>query len=92
MKIRAMINVSGRVQGVGFRRFTHERALELKVTGWIRNLADGSVAGCFEGPRENVEALVGLCRTGPERAAVSNVKVDWFPAQHAFAEFYVITS
>lgn len=90
MKIRAIVNINGRVQGVGFRRFTFEKAVGLKVTGWVRNLADGSVGGCFEGTRENVEALVDLCRVGPERAAVSTVKVDWFPAQNAFAEFQVI--
>lgn len=92
MKIRAIISVSGRVQGVGFRRFTCEKALELKITGWVRNLADGTVAGCFEGHRENVETLVSLCRVGPERAVVSLVKVDWTPAQNAFAEFNVINA
>lgn len=92
MKIRAIVNVSGRVQGVGFRRFTCEKAAELGVTGWVRNIADGSVAGCFEGQQKKVEALVALCRIGPERAVVSTVSIDWLPAQHAFAEFNIITS
>jgi len=91
MKIRAIINVNGRVQGVGFRRYTREKASELKITGWVRNLADGSVAGCFEGQQESVETLVALCRTGPERAVVSTVSVDWLPARNEFYEFQVVT-
>ncbi len=35
--------VSGRVQGVSYRYFTQQAARELELTGWVKNLADGTV-------------------------------------------------
>jgi acylphosphatase len=46
---RVSVIVHGRVQGVAFRHYTCQRALELGVTGWVRNLPDGEVEGLFEG-------------------------------------------
>ena len=67
--------VSGRVQGVGFRYCTAERAESLGVTGWVRNEPDGSVALHAEGPAGAVDALVAWCHDGPPLARVSNVAV-----------------
>ena len=72
--IRAV--VKGRVQGVGFRDATAERARQLGVFGWVRNAEDGSVlvhAESFEGA---LEELVGLLRQGPPAAAVEDVEVE----------------
>jgi acylphosphatase len=62
--------VHGRVQGVAFRHHTCQRALELGVTGWVRNLPDGTVEGRFEGDDSAVAALVEWCRSGPPAARV----------------------
>ncbi len=35
--------IMGRVQGVGFRVFVQGVAQELGFTGWVKNMADGSV-------------------------------------------------
>ncbi|UUZ61529.1 acylphosphatase [Nocardioides sp. B-3] len=67
--------VTGRVQGVSFRYYTEERALELGVTGWVRNEPDGSVALHAEGDDRAVDALVEWCRTGPAPARVRDVAV-----------------
>jgi acylphosphatase len=65
----------GFVQGVGFR-FAVERAAQLRgVAGWVRNRPDGAVEAVFEGQREDVEALVELCRRGPRSAEVERVDV-----------------
>ncbi|HLO24480.1 MAG TPA: acylphosphatase [Geobacteraceae bacterium] len=76
MKIRALVNVTGLVQGVNFRFYTLQSALKLNVTGWVRNLPDGSVEGCFEGEETDVNALIAWCRTGPDSARVDEVVVD----------------
>lgn len=62
---RATIFVRGRVQGVGFRWWTRARALELGLAGFARNLRDGRVEVCAQGPRESVERLEALIRETP---------------------------
>jgi acylphosphatase len=67
--------VYGLVQGVGFR-FAVQRAAESRgVAGWVRNRPDGTVEAVFEGEREDVEALVDFCWTGPRGAVVERVDV-----------------
>ncbi|MGI8900267.1 MAG: acylphosphatase [Nocardioides sp.] len=68
------VTVRGAVQGVGFRFRCSQEAERLGVFGWVRNEADRSVAGHFEGTTEAVEALVEWCRTGPSHADVEQVE------------------
>ncbi len=89
MKIRANVTVKGVVQGVNFRYFTRQTALGLKVNGWVMNLPDGSVAGCFEGEEAAVQALIDWCRLGPSAARVDEVLVERQQFQGEFAEFAV---
>ncbi|KAF0219096.1 MAG: hypothetical protein FD174_2182 [Geobacteraceae bacterium] len=73
MKIRSVVTVKGIVQGVSFRRHTLEKAEKLKVCGWVKNLPNGQVLGCFEGEKEDVDALVAWCGIGPSTAQVDEV-------------------
>lgn len=61
----------GRVQGVGFRWWTREIALELRLRGTVRNLADGSVEIHVAGPTTAVEAFVARVRAGPRHARIT---------------------
>jgi DNA ligase D-like protein (predicted 3'-phosphoesterase) len=67
--------VRGRVQGVGFRYSTVEKAGELGVLGWVRNEADGTVVVQAEGPDEAVDALLEWLGEGPPGAGVEEVEV-----------------
>src|SRR3954463_12516566 len=49
--------ITGRVQGVGFRWFTHDAAAREGLHGWVRNLADGSVEVVAEGESAAVQQL-----------------------------------
>ncbi|TLM65808.1 MAG: acylphosphatase [Deltaproteobacteria bacterium] len=91
MTARARVRVTGRVQGVCYRQSTVEMAGPLGLTGWVRNLADGSVEALFEGERATVEQAIAWCHHGPPRAAVNAVAVEWLdgPAECAgFATRY----
>ena len=68
--------ITGRVQGVSFRGATRERAEQLGITGWVRNLRDGRVEAWFEGTSEAVVEMVRWCRSGPSRAEVESVEVE----------------
>ena len=73
---RKHVIVYGFVQGVGFRFAVERAARTRRVSGWVRNRPDGTVEAVFEGVREDVEALVELCRRGPRGAAVDRIDVE----------------
>ena len=72
---RAEIYISGRVQGVGFRRFARDAAGRLGVDCNPINLRDGRVLVIAEGKHEAIELLINELRKGPTFAAVDNVDV-----------------
>ena len=72
-KSRYKVLVKGIVQGVNFRYYTQRQALKYSITGWVRNLPDGSVAAVFEGEEQDVEAMVQWCRQGPPSAQVTEL-------------------
>lgn len=76
-RTRAHVLVSGRVQGVFYRANTRETALDRGVDGWVRNLADGRVEAVFEGPPDDVEAMVEWCHEGSPTARVEGVEVTY---------------
>lgn len=75
MNIRKHVYFSGKVQGVFFRSNTQQKAQELGVSGWVRNLQDGRVEAVFEGDEEKIEKIMQWCRKGPEYAAVKDMEV-----------------
>ncbi|MGB9965475.1 acylphosphatase [Halobacterium sp. CBA1126] len=76
-RTRARVLVSGKVQGVYFRANTREQARERGVDGWVRNLRDGRVEAVFEGPEEDVEAMVEWCHEGSPAADVEAVDAEF---------------
>lgn len=70
---RIRLIIRGRVQGVWYRGSAQEVARELGLTGWVRNLGDGSVELVAEGESPALEALKAWCREGPPLARVHDV-------------------
>jgi len=67
--------IRGRVQGVGFRAWTHHQAELRGLRGWVRNRRDGAVEAVFAGPMPAVEAMLKACRVGPGTSRVDEVNV-----------------
>jgi len=86
---RALIHVTGRVQGVGYRARCLGEARDRRLAGWVRNLDDGRVEAMVEGPREAIEDLVAWCRLGPATARVVDVSVAWSEATGEFRDFRI---
>ncbi len=78
-KVEARVRIEGLVQGVNYRYATRQKAQELGVNGWVRNLADGSVECLLMGERDKVEALIRWCHQGPRGARVDRVTTHWEP-------------
>lgn len=74
---RAHILLSGRVQGVWFRANTKEKAEQLDLKGWVRNLSNGRVEIVFEGKKEVIEKAIEWCHHGPSFAKVKKVEIKW---------------
>lgn len=69
--------VMGRVQGVGFRYFVWREAEALGLSGWVRNMTDGSVEVLADGPRRELEELERRLEEGPRFSKVTSIsKID----------------
>jgi acylphosphatase len=66
--------IGGRVQGVGYRYFAQKAARELGVTGYARNLENGSVEVYAAGTEAQLSELAGMLRTGPPHSDVRSLE------------------
>ena len=57
-KIRKHIIFYGRVQGVGFRYYAVNKANQLGLTGWVRNLPEGTVEMEVQGEEPLIDQLI----------------------------------
>jgi acylphosphatase len=89
MRQARSFRVSGRVQGVGFRWFTYDAAVREGLTGFVRNLPDGSVEAVAEGEREALDRFEVALNNGPRGARVSHVERDEGPATGIYHEFSI---
>lgn len=89
MNVRAKIQVSGIVQGVGFRWFVMKNAQQLGISGWVENLENGDVLTLAEGTAEAVEELAECLRRGPVRAQVLDYRVEYGEFTGEFDGFFV---
>jgi len=89
MKARATVRFHGRVQGVYFRAHCQEKAEELGLVGYVRNLPDGSVEAVFEGERSLIEECIDWNRTSQPAAKVTSVDVEWSAATGEFRTFEI---
>lgn len=90
MKTRIHVIISGKVQGVWYRASTKQKADELGIFGWVRNIADGNVEAVFEGEKEALDEMIAWCWIGPARAQVSDVKMVPLKSDEAFFGFVVL--
>ncbi len=81
------LKIFGRVQGVGYRAWAAQKARKLGLTGWVRNLTDGTVECVAQGPRDAVEALTAACQAGPVLARVTQVDRKEIAQGETFPDF-----
>ena len=68
-------NITGQVQGVGFRYAMCGEARRLRLTGWVRNCTDGSVEAVAVGEQVALQRLAQWARRGPPGSRVENVQI-----------------
>jgi acylphosphatase len=80
--------ISGTVQGVGFRYFVQNKARALGLSGWARNLDNGSVEVYATGKPKSLDELAAALHIGPSMAYVRSVEEKNEPVQ-SFAGFSI---
>ena len=84
------IIVFGSVQGVYFRDFARRRAIELGLTGYVRNLREvEAVEVEAEGGREQLAKLISHLKVGSPAAKVTNVATDWSEYSESYSDFRI---
>ncbi len=74
--IHLRIHVTGKVQGVWYRKSAWQEAVRLKLSGTVKNLPDGSVLVHAQGERTTLDTFLAWCAVGPPLAIVANVEVE----------------
>lgn len=88
--IRIRMQVTGRVQGVGFRAHVEHHARQVGgITGWVRNVGYDVVEVLAEGERSSLERFAGLVKQGPAGAHVNESQLEEDAATGEFPDFKV---
>jgi acylphosphatase len=75
-EVRVKIFVSGRVQGVFFRKYLRKKMREIGIKGKASNLSDGRVEVEIEGKKKQIEKMIEFCWKGPPLARVEKVETE----------------
>ena len=86
---RKHIVIHGRVQGVGFRYFAREQAHRMGVSGWVRNLSDGTVEIEAQADEDPLEGFLTVVSHGPAMATVQDLDIEEMPEEKGHPEFGV---
>ncbi|MFN2152051.1 MAG: acylphosphatase [Anaerolineales bacterium] len=89
---RAHVWVEGRVQAVGFRAFVQQNAIQIGVTGWVRNVGYDTVEAVAEGTKEQVEMFLLMVKRGPMGSRVNESREEWEQVTGEFGSFRVKAS
>lgn len=90
MPVQKNIIIKGYVQGVSYRKQTARVANNLGVSGWVRNVSNGSVEAVIEGEESAVDALISWCAFGPKRGRVEEVEIITSGAGNGYTGFSIL--
>ncbi|MCX7833466.1 MAG: acylphosphatase [Ignavibacteria bacterium] len=83
------ITVKGLVQGVGFRYFCAHKAIELSISGYAKNMYDGSVLIEAEGEDGMVNEFIESVKIGPPLSKVNSINVEELEYEGKFKSFRI---
>ena len=68
--------ISGKVQGVGFRYWMQNLAINNNIGGWVKNRSLGDVEALIIGQEKEVQKLIKQCKIGPSSATIQNIQIN----------------
>lgn len=87
--VRKAGRIEGRVQGVGCRFFVQSNAKSLGITGWVKNMSDGSVTMELQGEAATVEHLINKIKKGNEWIRVTASEFEDLPVKEGENTFAI---
>jgi len=88
--MQARIFILGFVQGVGFRQFVRNKARDLNLAGYVKNLLDGRVEVLVQGTKEDIQRLIAICEKGTFFSEVKSVQVEWEESREKYQTFEIL--
>ena len=76
MIIKKHLVISGKVQGVGFRYWIQNLAINNNICGWVKNRSSGDVEALIIGQEKEVQKLIKQCKIGPSSATIQNIQIN----------------
>ena len=76
MIIKKQLVISGKVQGVGFRYWMQNLAINNNISGWVKNRSSGDVEALIIGQKKEIQKLIKQCKIGPSSATVQNIQIN----------------
>ncbi len=90
MNKQALLNITGHVQGVFYRAHAKEKADQLHLTGYIKNMPDGSVEALIYGKEEDIKSFIDWAHEGSPKSKVNQIKTIWQAAKGKPTDFIVL--
>ena len=84
------ITISGKVQGVGFRYWLHQKSNERDVYGWVKNVITGEVEAVLIGNYKDVDEILELCKKGPPSSRVKNITIQNYNVEKFEKSFHIL--
>jgi acylphosphatase len=90
--VRVHAWVQGRVQAVGFRAYVQQNAMQIGVTGWVRNVGYDTVEAVAEGTKVQIDDFLRMVKRGPLGSRVDESREEWEQVTGEFSSFRVKSS
>jgi acylphosphatase len=73
---KKLLLISGKVQGVGFRYWMQNLAINNNISGWVKNRSLGDVEALIIGQEKEVQKLIKQCKIGPSSATIQKIQIN----------------
>jgi acylphosphatase len=84
------LNISGQVQGVGYRYWFAEQAQALGLKGYVKNLSTGEVEAVIVGTDSQLSEMIARSWQGPARATVKSVMQEYLESELDVQDFIIL--
>ena len=82
--------ISGKVQGVGFRYWMQNLAINNNISGWVKNKLSGDVEALIIGQEKEVQKLIKQCKIGPSSATIQNIQINDYDQDYSKEGFNIL--